>query len=253
MIEITLKKHLLAEPHIVILYDSIENLPIHQFSKMQKYHMIQGGVGKNLSEFDNHFESVIEFLKHDKKDKAIGELKNMRLLFWHILNEEDPSHLAFCCMVQSIDNKPIVDYSEKSLEDIRKRLSGYGLTQKIMSEQGGKKKFQEQLREYFPELSEKGPYLEILGRKKKKLLLVCDEILEGADNSRQIETIESYILGMIEVPDFNGFGDDKQHDKDFESMCAYMQKETTQNVKNITVIEFHSLMLNIYKRRPKGK
>ena len=56
---------------------------------------------------------------------------------------------------------------------------------------------------------------------------------------------------MIEVHEFNGFGDDKQHDKDFEVMCAYMQKETTRNVKKLTVMEFHSLMLNMYKRKPK--
>ncbi len=93
----------------------------------------------------------------------------------------------------------------------------------------------------------------MIGREKKKLLLVIDEILDGVDNSTQIGTIERYILGMIEVPDFNGFGDDKQHDKDFESMCAYMQKETSRNVKRLTVMEFHSLMSNLFKNKPKGK
>lgn len=92
----------------------------------------------------------------------------------------------------------------------------------------------------------------MIGREKKKLLLVIDEILDDIDNSKEIETIERYVLGMIEVANFNGFGDDKQHDKDFESMCAYMQKETTRNVKRLTVMEFHSLMLNIYKSRPKA-
>lgn len=98
----------------------------------------------------------------------------------------------------------------------------------------------------------KGRFLEIIGREKKKLLLRIDEILEGVDNSTQIDTIERYVLSMIEVPNFNGFGDDKQHDKDFESMCAYMQKETTRNVKRLTVMEFHSLMLNMYDSRPKS-
>ena len=80
---------------------------------------------------------------------------------------------------------------------------------------------------------------------------MCDEIIEGVDKTREIDTIEKYILGMIEVPNFNGFGDDKEHDKDFELMCAYMQKETTRNVKRLTVMEFHSLMLNMYNSRPK--
>lgn len=93
----------------------------------------------------------------------------------------------------------------------------------------------------------------MIAREKKKLLLIIDEIIDGVDNTKQIETIEKYILGMIEVPNFNGFGDDKQHDKNFELMCAYMQKETTRNVKRLTVMEFHSLMLNLYKSRPKSR
>lgn len=96
-------------------------------------------------------------------------------------------------------------------------------------------------------------HLEILGREKKKLLLSIDEIVAETDNSNQIDVIEKYILSMIRVPDFNGFGDDKQHDKDFESLCAYMQKETTRNVKRLTVMEFHSLLINIKNQKRADK
>lgn len=140
MIIIELKKHLLAKRHSVTLYDSIENLPIYLFSKMQKYQMIENGIGNNIGEFDKHFEATIDFLKHDKKDKAIKELSNIRHLFFHSLNEVDPSHMAFCCMVHSINGEEIKDYSEESLEKIRKRLSSIGLTQKLLAEQAVKKK-----------------------------------------------------------------------------------------------------------------
>lgn len=128
-----------TKSHTVILYDSIENLPMDQFSKMQKYHMIENGIGKDISGFDKHFESTTEFLKHDKKDKAIGELKNIRHLFWHLLNEVDPSQLAFCCMIHSIDGIEITDYSDTSLQIMRDKLSDYGLTQKIIADQAVKK------------------------------------------------------------------------------------------------------------------
>ena len=76
-----------------------------------------------------------------------------------------------------------------------------------------------------------------------------DEITDGKDNQSHINEIDKYILGMIEVPNFSDFGDDKQHDKDFESLCAYMQKETTRNVKRLTVMEFHSLLTNINSKK----
>lgn len=139
MITIELKKHLLTKRHTVILYDSIENLPMDQFSKMQKYQMIESGIGKNISEFDRHLEATAQYLKHDKTDKAIAELKNLRQLFWHTLNEIDPSQLSFCCMIHSIDGKEITDYSDGALDIMRKQLSDYGLTQKIVAEQVVKK------------------------------------------------------------------------------------------------------------------
>ena len=82
------------------------------------------------------------------------------------------------------------------------------------------------------------------------MLCEIDEILEGKDQGEEIFKIDEYILSMIDVLTFNGFGDDKQHDKDFESMCAYMQKETTRNVKELTVMEFYSLLSNLQKSRP---
>lgn len=139
MTEVTFKKHLVAKKHSVLLYDSITDLPVHQFSKMQKYQLIESGIGSNIAEFDSHLDKATEFLKHDQKDKAIQELKNMRQLFWHNMQEVDPSHLAFCCLIHSIDGEIITDYSEKSLEDMRKQLSDYGLTQKIIAEQAVKK------------------------------------------------------------------------------------------------------------------
>ena len=87
MIKLTVKRHILAKKHTVKLYDSIENLPIYLFSKMQKYQMIENGIGSIIGDFDKHFESAIEFLKHDKKDKAIKELANIRHLFYHSLKD----------------------------------------------------------------------------------------------------------------------------------------------------------------------
>lgn len=54
---------------------------------------------------------------------------------------------------------------------------------------------------------------------------------------------------MTDIANFNNFGDDKQHDKDFEQLCAYLQKETMRNVKDMTVFEFYSLMSNVYDKK----
>ncbi len=93
----------------------------------------------------------------------------------------------------------------------------------------------------------------MMGKGKKKLLFELDEILKKKDHSKEINKIDKYIADMAHVVNFNDFGDDKQHDKDFESLCAYMQKETTQNVKNLTVMEFYSLLTNMNNRKNANK
>ena len=138
MNEITIRKGL--KKHIINLYDSIENLPIILFSKVQKYQLIEQGIGSTIADFDKHFEMAIEFLKHDKKDKVIKELSNIRHLFWHSLNEVNPSHMAFCCFIKSINGEEITDYSENSLIKIKEKLSDIGLTQKHIQELNVKKK-----------------------------------------------------------------------------------------------------------------
>lgn len=138
MNDITIRKGL--RKHTISLYDSIENLPITLFSKVQKYQLMEQGIGSTIADFDKHFEMIIEFLKHDKKDKAIKELSNIRHLFWHSLNEVNPSHLAFCCFVHSINGKEITDYSENSLIKTKQKLSDIGLTQKLIQDLDVKKK-----------------------------------------------------------------------------------------------------------------
>ena len=138
MNDITIRKGL--KRYTISLYDSIENLPIALFSKVQKYQLIEQGVGSTIADFDKHFEMIIDFLKHDKKDKAIKELSNVRHLFWHSLSEVNPEHLGFCCFVHSINGKEITDYSENSLIKTKEKLSEIGLTQKLIRELNVKKK-----------------------------------------------------------------------------------------------------------------
>lgn len=107
--------------------------------------------------------------------------------------------------------------------------------------------------EYFPELFEKGRFQEIVSREKKKLLLEIEEILDKKNNTDLIKNIENYILGTIDIANFTGFGDDKQHDKDFEQLCSYLQKESMRNVKEMTIFEFYSLMTNVYNSKKNVK
>ena len=46
--------------HIVILYDSIDELPIIRFHKYNKYMLIDSGIGSDLNDINVHIDRAIK-------------------------------------------------------------------------------------------------------------------------------------------------------------------------------------------------
>ena len=76
-------------------YESIKQLPIKNFDKMQNLFLINNGIGANITDFDNKLENLVLFIKTNKTEKALNEVSNMRFLFDNIQNKRNPLHYAF--------------------------------------------------------------------------------------------------------------------------------------------------------------
>jgi len=76
-------------------YNSIKVLPIKKFNKMQNMFLVNNGIGSTIMDFDNRLESMILYLKTDKKGKCLNEINNMRMLFNNIKEKRNPLHYAF--------------------------------------------------------------------------------------------------------------------------------------------------------------
>lgn len=248
MIEIKVRKFL--KVHRVELYDNIEQIPIRNLNKLQKYQLITSGIGSTIGEFDSHFERLSQLIAGDSKSKAMTELANVRHLFWHLLNEISPDSLAFACMVYSINGQEVTDISDPGIEKTAAQLLDMGITQKLLRDKSRevKKKLQDQLIKHFPDMFGSKSGQEVMSGHKRRLLVECDEVIEDKKKDEELSKIDKQIANYMNVNDFNGYGADDQHDKAFEKLCVTLQKHTQRNPKDMTAFEFHSLIDSLPKK-----
>lgn len=125
MKEITLRKGLKRTK--IVLYDDIDQMPIDRFNKVNKYWMLHDNLGSSFTDIDStHIGKLI--LVADNKEKVLKELENLRILIYNVINEVNPSHMAFACLVHSIDDKEVTDLSEDGIKRTLKDLNDAGLT-----------------------------------------------------------------------------------------------------------------------------
>lgn len=106
----------------VLLYDSIDDLPLENWHKINKYMLIEAGVGSTLLDFDERIKGSLIHLKAGNLDKAATEINNMRQLFLFLTNEMSVAHLAFACLVHSIDGEMVKDISDEGLKNVLRKI-----------------------------------------------------------------------------------------------------------------------------------
>lgn len=104
--------------HKVLLYGSIEELPIVRYHKYNKMLLVDAGLGSDLNAVDGHIERAVRFIKTDQRKEAATELENIRQTIYMILQGMNPKHMAFAVLVSEIDGKQYNDMSDEGLQRI---------------------------------------------------------------------------------------------------------------------------------------
>lgn len=115
-------KTLLLNKKIIKVYDSIDEMPIVNFQKYNKYLLIDSGVGSDADDIDSHIVKIAKFIKANDNKKALQELQNMRQNMYMVNNEISPKYLAFAALIHSIDGKELTDLSDDGLKEVLNRI-----------------------------------------------------------------------------------------------------------------------------------
>lgn len=239
-------KNLTVNKKTVRVYDSIDEMPIINFQKYNKYLLIDSGIGSDVDDIDAHIARIAKFIKSNNAKKALQELQNMRQNMYMVNSEISPKYLAFAALIHSIDGEEVNDLSDDGLKNVLARLKEIKHSKIIDFLVWLKKKVTTELEMYFPgdfvNPKEKDAYDKL----KQRTLFVLDSMINGTDNSEQIETIDVVMLNMHSPKSYIGSESvEIKYDKQFESTCLLIAQKTNMDAKKMTVLQFYNAVDNI--------
>jgi len=226
--------------HKVQLFDSIDELPIKRFHKFNKFMLIDSGIGSDLNDINAHIARIGKYLTSDPKSAAV-ELENLRQSLYLISQEINPKHLAFACMIYSLDGKIIEDTSDDNLHQLLGILSQAktGWLHSLVDTL--KKKIEHELALYFPSHFDDASLKEYYDRLKSRVLLQLDSLIRGTDNASKIEAVDDFLLTLAKPRLFSGKDSAEiEYNKQFEEMCLFLSKNLTVSIEGMSVLQFYN-------------
>lgn len=239
-------KNLTINKKIVRVYDSIDEMPIINFQKYNKYLLIDSGIGSDADDIDAHIIRVAKFIKSGENKKALQELQNMRQNMYMVNSEISPKYLAFAALIHSIDGKEINDLSDDNLKSILAELKNIKHSKIINFLYWLKKKVNTELETYFPGDFISPKEKDVYDKLKQRTLLVLDNIINNTNNSEKIELLDAAIFNAYSPKLYVGPESvEIKYDKQFESACLLIAQKTSIDAKKMTVLQFYNAVDNI--------
>ena len=239
-------KSIIFNNKIIKVYDSIDEMPIVNFQKYNKYLLIDSGIGSDADDIDVHIVKVARFIKANDNKKALQELQNLRQNMHMVNSEISPKYMAFAALIHSIDGRQVTDLSDENLKSIIEQLKTVKHSKIIEFLMWLKKKVAFELETYFPSDFISPKEKEAYDRLKNRTLLVLETIISNVDNSEQIDSIDSLMLSMQTPKSYIGTESvEVKYDKQFESTCLLISQKTSMDAKKMTVLQFYNAVENI--------
>lgn len=249
-------KECIINKHNVVLYDSIDELPMLRFHKYNKMLLVDAGVGSDLADFDKHIEKAIRYAHSKTPQLAAVELENMRQNVYFIQSEISPRYLAFAVLVKSIDGNPCNDLSDDGLQKIVDLFADVPNAELTAHLEAVKKKIDEELRLYFTRLFDDATLKEYYDKLKQRTIVVLRTIIDGRAteaDAKEIDDITAELITYFNPQTFTGSESvEIRHDRQFENMCLILSQNLHVDPKKFTVLEYYNAFEYIKEQAKKA-
>lgn len=234
--------------HVVKIYDSIEELPIINFQKYNKFMLIDSVIGGDIADIDMSMLKVLKYIQLGDTDLAVKQLDNMRNAMHLVAQEISPKYLAFTALIAEIDSKPVTDLSDSNLMAILTLLNTerkYFIDSVLLQ---FKKKVDIELGTYFPKSQNSSYTKELYGKLKDRVLLELEYIISDIYDYDAIDKMDTELLLSSKPKVFSGPDSfEIKNDKQFNDLCLTISKSLNVDVKKLTVFEFYNAIEYIEK------
>lgn len=238
----TMKKVKLGLTTTLEIYDSIDELPMARFHRYNKMMLIDANIGSDLAAIDKHIERVKAFITARKNESAITELDNLRQSVFFAQNNVTPRSMAFAALVKSINGRPCDDLTDEGLQKVVDKIADLPMMQIATLLEAAKKKIDDELTAYFPNLFDDADSKEYHDLLRKRTLALLKSIIEGATESTEVEELTTELLAYVKPQTFNGAKNfEVEYDKQFERLCFQIRQELGGvDPKLYTVMEYYN-------------
>lgn len=107
----------------VLVYDSIDEIPVKRFHKFNRFSLIDSCIGSDLEDANGHIMRLASLIGAGENEKAMTELQNMAIGLNMVLTETSPRMMSFAALVKSIDGEEVSDLSDDGLKRVVDALS----------------------------------------------------------------------------------------------------------------------------------
>lgn len=235
--------------HVIKLYDSIDELPIVNFQKYNKYILIDSGLGSDIDSVDNHIINIAKYVNSNDKKQALSELQNLRQNMHFIVSNVSPKYMAFAALIYSIDGVEQKDLSDSRLNEIIEMLNKvpHGFLIDILMRL--KKKLSTELEVYFPSEFDSSKEKEAYSKLKTRVVLQLEEIVEEIKKTIELAEIDEFLFNLHKPKVFTGKDSEEiKYDKQFESACMIISQKTGMHAKKMSTLEFYNTLINLQKQ-----
>lgn len=112
---------------VVTFYDSIDELPIKTYNLLNKYSLIDIGVGSDVSDVIRHHQRLNQFLELKDYESLYVENENLMINYNFILSSKNIKGYVLACLIKDIDGQK-VDVSDSTIEKYVDFLENSSLT-----------------------------------------------------------------------------------------------------------------------------
>lgn len=117
MIKLTKTNLQTGEDVIIQFYDSVETLPIKRYQLLQKYSLIDGGIGSTFEDILRHFQKFDNFIEVKDMDSLLIERENLMMNFSFILDEKSTATYMLATMIKSVNNQT-TEVNDENIDEL---------------------------------------------------------------------------------------------------------------------------------------
>lgn len=109
-------KTLTHNGNTIVLYGNAKECPIKRYKELQKYQLLETGIGSSIEDIGTHFSKLHGFIAQGKTQEALKEAENLHYNHYAILHQENFTTYSFACLIHSINGIVCDDLSEDGLK-----------------------------------------------------------------------------------------------------------------------------------------